>query len=162
MHFSLLQLTVSDLEAVAASRIPTGLEERLEPDALPPSFVASRSLRLVAQDVPAPWSTSFLIVRDDDRRIVGGCGFKSAPTEGQVEVGYGVAPAARGNGAASAALALLLERAFALGVTEVFAEIAPDNHASNRVVEKAGFRTQTSPREHDGEVLVRWSKRSEA
>jgi len=96
MPFSLRQLSITELEELAASRIPDSLSERFEPGAKPPAFVAERSLTLRRAGHPAPWSTSFLIVRDADKRIVGACGFKTAPTDGQVEVGYGVATTARG------------------------------------------------------------------
>ena len=90
MTFSLLQLSKLALEALAASRVPDGLENRAAPDSMPPAFVASRSLKLAAAGHPVPWSTTFLIVNDEDNKVVGGCGFKTAPNNGRVEVGYGV------------------------------------------------------------------------
>jgi [ribosomal protein S5]-alanine N-acetyltransferase len=99
MSFYLLQLTQPELQELAASREPELLRQRSEEQALPPAFVAARSLRLRAKGHPEPWSTSFLIVRNLDQRIVGACGFKTAPTtDGRVEVGYGVAASARGLG----------------------------------------------------------------
>ncbi len=159
MTFSLLQLSKSALEALAESRVPAGLENRAAPDSMPPAFVASRSLGLAAAGHPAPWSTSFLIVDDEDNRVVGACGFKTAPNRGRVEVGYGVSPAVRGRGAATAALKLLLRRAFEAGATEVLAEVAPTNHASTRVVQKAGFVQVGARVDHDSEYVVQWVKR---
>jgi [ribosomal protein S5]-alanine N-acetyltransferase len=124
MTFSLLQLSKTALEALAASRVPEGLEDRAEPNAMPPAFVASRSLELAAKGHPAPWSTTFLIVSNEDSRIVGGCGFKDVPINGRVKIGYGVSPARQGKGAETAALKQLLTRAFDAGATEVLAEIA--------------------------------------
>ena len=115
MPFSLLQLSRTAIEALAASRIPEGLEDRAEHEAMPPAFVAARAIDLAAAGHPAPWSTTFLIVSDEDSRIVGGCGFKTAPRNGRVEVGYGVAPTARGRGAATEALRLLVCKAFEAG-----------------------------------------------
>jgi RimJ/RimL family protein N-acetyltransferase len=159
MTFSLLQLTTPELEALAASRVPQGLADRLEQDSLPPAFVAARALELRAKGQPEPWSTTFLIVDDDNDKIVGGCGFKTAPEEGRVEVGYGVSPAARGRGAATAALKMLLDKAFEAGAQAVVAEVAPTNHASIRVVRKAGF-LQTGLRvDEAGEHVVRWTRR---
>ena len=162
MTFSLLQLSKTALEALAASRVPEGLETRIEQDSLPPAFVAARSLELAAAGQPAPWSTTFLIVNNEDTRIVGGCGFKTAPLNGRVEVGYGVAPAAQGQGAATAALHLLLQRAFEAGAIEVLAEVEPINHASIRVVQKAGFKNVGSRVNNENEYVVQWAKRSEA
>lgn len=160
MSFSLLQLSRDALEALAASRAPKDLEGRFEPDAMPPAFVAVRSLELAAAGHALPWSTTFLIVNDDDARIVGGCGFKTAPKGGRVEVGYGVAPAARGRGAATAALHVLLRKAFEAGATELLAEVAPANKASTRVVQKAGFEPVGDRVDGDGELLVQWVRRT--
>jgi RimJ/RimL family protein N-acetyltransferase len=162
MPFSLLQLSKTELEALAASRVPEGLEGCVEQESMPPAFVASRSIELAAAGHPAPWSTTFLIVNNEDSRIVGGCGFKTVPKDGRVEVGYGVAPAAQGRGAATEALQLLVEKAFEAGATEVLAEVAPSNHASTRVVQKAGFENVGARVDNVSEYVVQWAKRSEA
>jgi [ribosomal protein S5]-alanine N-acetyltransferase len=159
MAFCLLQLTRPELEILAASRVPENLVSRLEPDSLPPAFVAARSLQLGDNGQPEPWSTTFLVVRQSDQRIVGGCGFKTSPHNGRVEVGYGVAPGAQGQGAATAALKLLLTQAFAAGATEVLAEVAPDNQASIRVVQKSGFQQAGSRRDKENEFVIMWLKR---
>ena len=160
MSFTLLQLSKDALEALAASRIPQGLEGRSEQGAMPPAFVAIRSLELAAAGHPLPWSTTFLIVDVEHARIVGACGFKAVPKEGRVDVGYGVASTARGKGAATAALDLLLRKAFQAGATELLAEVAPDNAASTRVVQKAGFERAGARVDDDGEHVVQWVKRA--
>jgi len=162
MTFSLLQLSKTALEALAASRVPAEIESRAAPESLPPAFVASRSLELAAIGHPAPWSTTFLIVNDEDNQVVGGCGFKTAPNNGRVEVGYGVSPTVRGKGAATAALKLLLHRAFESGAVEVLAEVAPTNHASTRVVQKAGFVQVGSRVDNENVYVIQWVKRSVA
>lgn len=158
MPFSLLQLSRPALEALAASRIPSGLEGRLVPGSLPPAFVASRSIALADLGHPLPWSTTFLVVSDEGARIVGGCGFKTALQGGRVEIGYGIAPAARGQGAATAAVGMLLQRAFEAGAMQVMAEVAPDNLASIRVVQRWGFERVGARTDHDNEHLVQWAK----
>lgn len=162
MSFSLLQLCQSELEALAISRVPDGLEGRYEQGAMPPAFVARRSLAFAAAGHALPWSTTFLIVNDEDCRIVGACGFKTIPEEGRVEVGYGVAPAARRKGAATAALAVLLRKGFEAGATELLAEIAPTNEASIRAVQKAGFEEVGARTDADGEYVVQWARRTGA
>jgi [ribosomal protein S5]-alanine N-acetyltransferase len=156
MSFFLLQLTDPQLEELAASRSPGKLSERAEPEALPPAFVAARSLRLRAEGQPEPWSTSFLIVRNLDKRIVGSCGFKTAPKSGRVEVGYGVSPTARGEGAATEALRLLVTKAFEVGTQTVLAEVAPDNLASTKVVKKCGFIVAGAQHDTSGEYVIQW------
>jgi RimJ/RimL family protein N-acetyltransferase len=159
MTFSLQPLSVTELEALAASRVPEPLVPRLEQGALPPAFVAARALKLRAEGQPEPWSSTFLIVDDEEGKIVGGCGFKTAPDDGRVELGYGVAPAARGRGAATAAVKMLLDKAFEAGAQEVVAEVVPTNHASMRVVQKAGFVPSGSRVDDAGEHVVRWARR---
>jgi [ribosomal protein S5]-alanine N-acetyltransferase len=161
LTFFLLELSTSDLETIAASRIPSLFAPRAEQGAMPPDFVAARALELAKAGHPPPWSSAFLIVNEADGRIVGSCGFKTAPVQGQVEVGYGVAEVARGNGAATAALQSLVSRAFDAGATSVLAEVAPTNHASTRVVLKAGFKNTGSRVDDDNEVVVQWCKRSD-
>ena len=162
MPFSLLQLSNPELEDLAASRVPASLSSRVEQGALPPAFVAARSLDLQASGHPEPWSTSFLIVRNGDDRIVGACGFKTAPSDGRVEIGYGVSAAARGQGAATQAVELLIALAFSAGAKSVLAEIVPDNHASARVVKKNGFTLSGAQNDKNGEYVVQWVRASEA
>ncbi|GAB3664742.1 hypothetical protein GCM10027596_29650 [Nocardioides korecus] len=71
---------------------------------------------------------------------VGGIGFKGDPVEGRVEVGYGLAPSARGHGYAAEALAAVVGLAAEHGVEVVVAATHPDNAASRRTLERAGFR----------------------
>jgi RimJ/RimL family protein N-acetyltransferase len=158
MPFSLRQLSKSELEALSASRTPEGLEDRAEPESMPPSFIAVRVLRLLAAGFSAPWSSCFLIVQEKPNKIIGSCGFKNAPINGRVEVGYGVAPTARCHGAATAALRLLLEMAFAAGEKEVMAEIEPTNLASGRVVQKLGFAVVGYRVNEEGENVNQWVK----
>ncbi|MFZ4649851.1 MAG: GNAT family N-acetyltransferase [Rubrivivax sp.] len=162
MPFSLLQLSHSELEDLADSRVPMRLGQRIELGALPPAFVAAGSLQLHASGHPEPWSTSFLIVRDQDDRIVGACGFKTPPENGCVEIGYGVSEAARDQGAATKAVALLVAKAFSAGATSVLAEILPDNHASAKVVQRNGFVDTGARNDKTGEYVVQWVRRSGA
>ena len=162
MPFTLLALSKPQLEWLAASREPMELRGRADPGSMPPSFVAARSLKLEAEGSPAPWSSSFLIVRSEDGRYVGACGFKTAPAAGRVEVGYGVAPASQGEGAATAALKMLTALAFKAGAAEVLAEVLPDNVASTRVVQKAGFAQVGSRVDEEGAYVLQWLRRSGA
>lgn len=123
---------------------------------MPPAFVAQRAQALIAAGHASPWATIFLIVDDLNGRIVGACGFKTAPRHGRVEVGYSVSPVARGKGAATASLGLLVQKANMAGATEVLAEVAPDNLASTRVVQKAGFVIAGSRRDDENEYVIQW------
>ena len=129
---------------------------------MPPSFVAERALKLEAEAGPQSLPTSYLIVRDRDSSFVGACGFKTRPGSGRVEVGYGVAPTVQNQGAATAALKLLAKIAFAAGASEVLAEIVPENIASIRVVQKAGFQQVGARLDEDNEYVTQWLLRGGA
>jgi RimJ/RimL family protein N-acetyltransferase len=87
-----------------------------------------------------PWGL-YVIVRDSDSVALGGGGFHGPPDHrGSVEVGYELAPEARGLGYATEALLALA--GFALGhpaVRAVTAATQPDNGASQAVLRRAGF-----------------------
>ena len=59
--------------------------------------------------------------------------------EAEVELGYAVAPWARGRGVASETLRQLTRWAFAQGMQRVTAVISVDNPASSRVAERVGY-----------------------
>ena len=81
----------------------------------------------------------YRITRLADGRAVGGIGFKSQPDGGCVEIGYGLAPSARGHGYAAEAAVALLAMAADHGVSRVIAGTTPDNIASQRTLVRAGF-----------------------
>jgi [ribosomal protein S5]-alanine N-acetyltransferase len=159
MPFSLLRLEASQLREIAQSRVPQEFALRTEEHALPPAFVATRALEMLDVGQPALWASTYLIVRTPDERIVGGCGFKTVPKDGRVEIGYGVAPACRNQGAASAAVRLLVQAAFDGGAGEVLAEVSPENLASTAVVRRAGFVRAGSRHDAEGDYVVQWVRR---
>ena len=69
----------------------------------------------------------------------------------QCELGYMVAPAARGRGVATEALRLLTDWAFGLGMLRAELHIGVDNVASKRVAERNGYRL-------DGVLRSLWFK----
>ena len=62
--------------------------------------------------------------------------------ERTAEIGYIVSAAARGRGVATAALALLTDRAFELGMERVELNISTANVASQKVAERCGYRLE--------------------
>ncbi|SNT64515.1 Protein N-acetyltransferase, RimJ/RimL family [Asanoa hainanensis] len=82
----------------------------------------------------------YRITRAADGKAIGGIGFKGQPRDGCVEVGYGLAPSARGHGYAAEALGALLDVAADHGLSRVVADTTGDNVASRRTLERAGFR----------------------
>ncbi len=86
------------------------------------------------------WYAMWIIELRDGTRIGDLC-FKGLDTNGVVEIGYGIQNDFQGQGyateAANAAVAWGLQQP---AVTRVEAETEPDNLASQRVLEKCGFR----------------------
>lgn len=79
-----------------------------------------------------------------------------------VEIGYGMSSVARNQGAATLAVNDLVSIAFRNGMKRVTAEASPENGASVRVLEKAGFKLVGSRvDDEDGEV-GQWVMASEA
>jgi [ribosomal protein S5]-alanine N-acetyltransferase len=98
-----------------------------------------------------------LFVTEDPPELVGWGGFKGAPREGTVEVGYEIAPARQGRGLATAALRALVAEAFAdKRVERVIAHTLPERNASNRVLEKVGFMFAGEARER-GALVWRYA-----
>src|SRR5215510_10375081 len=92
----------------------------------------------------------YQIRRQYDGLAIGGIGFKGPPDRGVVEVGFGLAPSARGYGYATEALRAFVQLAAELGVTTIRADTEPDNVASRRTLEHAGFHQI----EADGELCL--------
>jgi len=83
------------------------------------------------------------VVDADTGVIVGSVGLMRGDREsGRAEVGYWVAAEHRRQGIASAAVELMAQRAFADGWYRLELHIDPDNLASRRVAEKAGFELE--------------------
>ena len=82
----------------------------------------------------------YRITRLADGRAIGGIGFKGQPDGGCVEIGYGLAPSARGHGYAAEAVTALLTVAADHGLSRVVADTTLDNIASQRTLIRAGFR----------------------
>lgn len=94
------------------------------------------ALRPLAEHGGGPGT--FLVLQDDV--VVGDCGWFGPPdADGQVEVGYGLAPSARGRGLGTEAVRLLLEWVRQQGATSVRAEVLPGNEASLRLLSRLGF-----------------------
>jgi len=156
-------IPLADLQCLARNALPPHLGGTVIDGALPPAFVAARSLQQWQAGTPQRWCSSFYMRRQADRAVVGACGFKSPPQAGRVEIGYGVATACRNQGVARQAVAALLLRAFeddggdeGPAVHEVLAQVNPDNGPSTRVVRSLGFQHEGLATDADGELLVQW------
>jgi RimJ/RimL family protein N-acetyltransferase len=105
----------------------------------------------------------FVLVRREDGRAVGGMGFHGVPDdERRAEVGYDLAPSARGHGYATEALDAM--SAWALSRDDVdllYAAIENDNVPSQAVATRAGYtratveEERTAREEHDMDATLR-------
>lgn len=81
-----------------------------------------------------------LQLNDGSREIVGSLAFKGLDDNGMVEIGYGINPEYEGKGLMTEAVSAVVYWASQQpGVLFIEAETQPDNIASQRVLEKAGF-----------------------
>jgi len=93
------------------------------------------------------WVHGFRVVHRGSGTVVGACMFKGPPTDGVVEIAYGIDPAHQGKGYATEVAQALVAYATTSGqVRLVRAHTLPDSTASKRVLSKCGFC-------HVGEVI---------
>ncbi len=92
--------------------------------------------------VALAWLTYLFII--DDRMLAGIGGFKGAPQDGALEIGYAIVPELRGRGLATNAARALVNRARAAGVTLVGAHTLATPDASTAVLTRLGFERVTT------------------
>ena len=117
------------------------------PESLPAAIDGARRQPL------DPWGTHLFF--DVDGALVGFGGFHGAPRDGEVELGYAVAPERQGRGIATAVVGQLVGRARAAGLTVVVAHTLAEENASTAVLRKRGFTRTAEQHDPDGDVW-RW------
>jgi len=144
MDITTERLVLHAIDRDAAARIVAG--EPSVADLWHPDYPFADELdplRVLASADPAsvhPVFTLYQVLRRSDGLAVGGIGFFGAPdSDGVAEIGYGLVEAARGSGLATEALRAASVVAFAHGARAIIADTHPENRASQRVLEKAGF-----------------------
>jgi [ribosomal protein S5]-alanine N-acetyltransferase len=122
-----------------------------------PSTFATELLRLVALypvtdrplDSGEPDLGPWVVRHEVDLLLIGVVTCSRTELEGEVSVGYEIAPSYRGRGCATEALGAAVEHLLSTpGVTRVSAVTTADHTASRRVMEKAGLRLQHEEQEH--------------
>jgi [ribosomal protein S5]-alanine N-acetyltransferase len=111
---------------------------------------------MAAAPTTSAWGARFFVA-GEPLELVGWGGFKGPPAEGVVEIGYEIAEGRRRRGLATAAARAMVDEAFAdEQVKTVSAHTLPEHNASNRVLEKVGFRFDGEDRE-GGERVWRYA-----
>ena len=123
------------------------LERKIEETAVPELAAAYGEMLDGCRREPEQrlWYTAWrMALKSAPEKPIGDLCFKGPPEKGGVEIGYGTEPGYEGKGYMTEAVKHLTEWALAQeNVYTVFAETAPDNLASRRVLEKAAFRPCT-------------------
>lgn len=111
---------------------------------MPDPYTEQTARWWVTEGAPAAWTgggAAYAIADPATDRLLGGTGLgQIVGVRAQAEVGYWVAPWARGRGVATAATRALAERAFAAGTARLELLTHQENGASQRVALAAGFR----------------------
>ena len=109
------------------------------------------ALRPLAEHPEDTGPGTFLVLHEG--RVVGDCGWFGPPDDsGEAEIGYGLAPSARGKGLGTATVRALVSWVRAQGAAHVRAEVLPGNEASLRLLAGLGFEVVE---ERAGHVVLR-------
>jgi RimJ/RimL family protein N-acetyltransferase/mannose-6-phosphate isomerase-like protein (cupin superfamily) len=126
------------LEATIEARVPAGWP----PELYDTSAIQYSIAYLEQHPDDAPWGFYYFVHADSagERTVVGVGGFKGAPAQGAVEIGYSIVDSFRRRGFATEAVRGFLSRAFAdPRVRRVLAETLPALAPSIGVLEKVGM-----------------------
>nr|WP_235190527.1 GNAT family N-acetyltransferase [Vibrio mimicus] len=123
---------------------------------MPPKHVLIRSYDQLQNSKSTFWSLPYMI--SVDKNVIGFCGFKDEPQDGEVEIGYNVSPHKQGRGFAKLAVNQLCQLAFNTNYIErVAALISSTNIASLNVVRANNFVFIGFVVDNDNEKLEKWS-----
>lgn len=132
----ILETSIDDYTALCAGDAPRHF--LLADTAVAPLEII-KMLTSVADKVRQTFTpVSWLIV--EDQELVGLCSVTRPPSAGVIDIGYGIAPSRRGRGIARKAIGEIVAWArYASHVAAITADTAPDNIASQRVLQFNGF-----------------------
>ncbi len=104
------------------------------------------------------WIHGFAVHDRSTGDRVGSGGFKGPPSDGEVEIAYGIEEPFRGRGYATTVATALTNYAFGQtdAVTKVIAHTLPENNASTRVLTKCGFTNVGEVTDPDDGLVWRW------
>lgn len=158
-----LTIHVADLSMLHAALEGDGhLAERLAATVLPgwsefgPEVLAYVQGRLAEFPQEAGWWTYFP-VHTAENTLVGAGGYKGAPVDGSVEIGYELHPLYRGQGLATEFAQALIAHAWQHpDVTLVTAHTLAEENPSTRVLRRCGFMPTAVLDDPDVGAIWRW------
>lgn len=162
-NLHLIPATAAHFAALAQSEqaLAAQLDTTPAPEWL--GFEAAREAMVQAGDYliehpeAADWWT-YWFVHPQDATLIGLGGFKGAPDDSAVEIGYALAPSYRGRGLATEAGEAMIGFARADGqVDRVLAHTMPEANASTAVLTRLGFAHRGTVIDPEDGELWRWS-----
>lgn len=139
-----------------AESVSRALGMEVHPSWPPPDLLEilpSHLEEVEADPAAAVWGV-WLVLDAGGRQLLGDVGFKGAPRDGAVELGYGISPPFRRRGYASEAVeALIGWAAEQAGVQRIIASCFTENLASQAVLRGTGFQLVAS----DG-IILEWER----
>jgi [ribosomal protein S5]-alanine N-acetyltransferase len=154
MSITLRQLSKEELGKILTGDLFFIYGFKIADGAFAPVQVFQRSKLQIEAGKAEKWVMPFLIASESTRIIVGTCGFKDAPQNNIVEIGYNVSPIFQRHGFATKAVLALVQRAKGITVT---ANISSENLASLQVVKKSNFKLSGIIKNSDNETFEQWS-----
>ena len=142
------------MSVVKTTLTPCAGEAELADPAVTGQFASEMAAVAAMSHVP-PWC-GYIGRRDGNP--VGFGGFKSAPVDGVVELGYLTFPAHEGTGVATDVTMLMLAVARYGGVTLVLAHTLPEHNASTKVLQKCGFAWVGEIHDPNEGIVWRWER----
>jgi len=154
----IIEATATDFAALLAGKAPRNLFLVNDSELAPPeilAMLAGLAATIRTDFEPAAW----MLVEASE--IVGLCSLVRAPEQGELNIGYGVAPTRQGRGIAGRAIGEILHWArHDPRVDLVTAETAIGNLASQRVLERNGFVRCGERHDAEDGQLICWQVRT--
>jgi RimJ/RimL family protein N-acetyltransferase len=147
----IVETTAEDYASQLRGRAPRSFKLADTPIAAAPVLQLLTDVAATVREAFAP--ASWLIVEDDE--VVGLCSVTRPPSDGVIDIGYGIAPSRQGRGSAGRAIAEIVEWARQTsGVTALTAETSTSNEPSQRALARNGF-VQVGERvdDEDGQLI---------
>ena len=157
-HLRALMESAERYEQVSGLRLAEGIREFLSAGS--PEYLAEIQSATAAD----PWRLGFVVVLEEERIVIGMCGFKGPPDgAGMAEIAYGIAPAWQGKGFATRAAKELIDFARSSGLVAMLrAHTLPEPNASTRVLGKCAFQRIGEVNDPADGLVWRWERRLDA